>query len=198
MSAPLPRRLPAADRREQILAVAAELFVARGFEAVSMGDLAGALGVSRPTVYSYFASPEALLDALLDLRLQELWARLAPLLGQAGAPTGLFVALFHFLLQERATLALLHSGGGPRFQARRRAFLSELGARIAALRPPLAQRPELLPILTTLLSGLSFDALSAPDLDTDGLAAALDTFVRGGVAALTEEKPSSRELTADG
>lgn len=187
------RRLPAADRREQILAVAEDLFVARGFEAVNMGDLAGALGVSRPTVYSYFASPEAVLEALLEARLHELWARLAPLLAHEGPQAGLFATLFRFLLRERATLLLLHSGGGPRFQARRRAFLAELGARIEPLRrPQLAQVPELLPILTTLLDGLSFDALAAPGLDPERLATVLDTFVRGGLAALTgPEGPSS-------
>ena len=44
---------------------AALLFVERGFEGVSMADIAQALGVSRPTVYTYFPSPESILDALL-------------------------------------------------------------------------------------------------------------------------------------
>ena len=196
MTAPERRRLPSADRRQQILEVAADLFVQRGFEAVGMADLAGALGVSRPTIYSYFTSTEAVLEALLAERLQELWTRLAPLIRPGHPQPQAFDTLFRFLLQERATLALLHSGGGPRFQARRQAFLDELGARIEPQRlPQLSRLPDLLLIATTLLDSLAFSTVSragqpgAPD--PERLARSLDTFVRGGVNALLAELEGS-------
>ncbi len=186
------RRLPSADRRQQILDVASGLFVQRGFEAVGMADLAGALGVSRPTIYSYFTSTEAVLEALLTERLHDLWARLAPLITAGTPQPQTFATLFHFLLRERDTLALLHSGGGPRFQARRQAFLDELGARIEPQRlPSLTRIPDLLLIVTTLLDSLAFSTVSragqphAPD--PERLARTLDTFVRGGVTALLAE-----------
>lgn len=65
------RRLSAENRREQILRSAEALFVERGFEGVSMADIALALGTSRPTVYTYFPSTEAILDALLAERLEQ-------------------------------------------------------------------------------------------------------------------------------
>ncbi|MFC4456226.1 TetR/AcrR family transcriptional regulator [Deinococcus sonorensis] len=195
MTAPASRRrLPSADRRHQILEAAAALFVQRGFEAVSMADIAGALGVSRPTIYSYFASPEAVLDALLEERMQQLWARLAPLLqgssdhGQRPAPQ-LFATVFRFLLEERAELALLRCGGGPSFQTRRTAFLATLAQRIEPQRPASMSRlPHLLLIVTTLLEGMAFTDLTGTPLTGDALASSLDTFIRGGIEALQREQ----------
>jgi AcrR family transcriptional regulator len=52
-------------RREQILAVAAELFARRGFHGVSIADLGAAVGVSGPALYRHFPSKEALLAEML-------------------------------------------------------------------------------------------------------------------------------------
>lgn len=49
------RRLPVQQRREQLIAVALELFAARPPEDVSLDDVAEAAGASRPLVYRYFA-----------------------------------------------------------------------------------------------------------------------------------------------
>lgn len=177
------RRLPSADRRREILHASARLFVERGFEAVTVGDVAAALGISRPAVYSYFPSTGAVLDALLQERLQDLLARLDPLLRRdQAADTDLIGTVFRFLLGERKTLALLHSGGGPTFQARRFAFLRELGARLPLNREmPLGRDPALLLIVTTLLDGLAFRATADPQVDPEALARALTAFAHGGL-----------------
>ncbi|HLX77321.1 MAG TPA: TetR/AcrR family transcriptional regulator [Acidimicrobiales bacterium] len=52
-------------RRDQILEVAARLFVERGFRGTSIDDLGAAVGVSGPAIYRYFPSKEAVLAALL-------------------------------------------------------------------------------------------------------------------------------------
>jgi AcrR family transcriptional regulator len=52
-------------RREQILAVAAELFARHGFHGVSIADLGAAVGVSGPALYRHFPSKEALLAEML-------------------------------------------------------------------------------------------------------------------------------------
>ena len=52
-------------RREQILAVAAQLFAQRGFHGVSIADLGAAVGVSGPALYRHFPGKEALLAELL-------------------------------------------------------------------------------------------------------------------------------------
>jgi AcrR family transcriptional regulator len=54
-----------ASRREQILAVAAELFAQRGFHGVSIADLGAAVGVSGPALYRHFPGKEALLAEML-------------------------------------------------------------------------------------------------------------------------------------
>lgn len=56
---------PASTRRQQIIAVAAELFAERGFRGVSINDIGAALGTSGPALYKHFASKDALLAAML-------------------------------------------------------------------------------------------------------------------------------------
>ena len=53
------------SRREQILAVAAQLFAKHGFHGVSIADLGAAVGVSGPALYRHFPGKEALLAELL-------------------------------------------------------------------------------------------------------------------------------------
>lgn len=63
MAAPTAR--PRTGRREQILAVAAQLFARHGFHGVSIADLGAAVGVSGPALYRHFPSKEALLEEML-------------------------------------------------------------------------------------------------------------------------------------
>lgn len=182
-----PRRLSAEDRREQILEVAARLFVERGFEAVGMADIAAELHISRPTVYSYFASTETMLEAVFEARLERFPERLSPLL-QAEGPVE-FSALFKALLQESDLLLLINSGGGPLFRRRRRAFLQAIEMRLQLQELPvmkvnaLRRQPQLLPILLNLLTGMAYEQLSEGDAqDNDGLAQLLEVFILGGIA----------------
>jgi AcrR family transcriptional regulator len=52
-------------RRQQILSTAADLFAARGFHGVSMGDIGAAVGISGPALYKHFASKEDILGQCL-------------------------------------------------------------------------------------------------------------------------------------
>jgi AcrR family transcriptional regulator len=52
-------------RREQILAVAAELFAEKGFHGVSIAELGAACGFSGPALYRHFRSKDAVLAAML-------------------------------------------------------------------------------------------------------------------------------------
>lgn len=61
MDAPNPTRKD--QRREAILAVAAEVFLEEGYQAASMSSIAARLGGSKATLYSYFDSKEALFAA---------------------------------------------------------------------------------------------------------------------------------------
>ncbi len=60
------------SRRQQILATAAELFAARGFHGVSVGELGAACGVSGPALYRHFASKDAMLAEMLVSISEEL------------------------------------------------------------------------------------------------------------------------------
>jgi len=52
-------------KRRQILDGARRVFLARGFDGTSMGEIAKAAGVSKGTLYVYFDSKEALFEALI-------------------------------------------------------------------------------------------------------------------------------------
>ncbi|TXN31511.1 TetR/AcrR family transcriptional regulator [Lacisediminihabitans profunda] len=54
-----------ADRRDALLAAAARLFAARGFNGVSIEDLGSAVGISGPAVYRHFSGKQSVLAALL-------------------------------------------------------------------------------------------------------------------------------------
>ena len=59
-------RLPAPERREQILDVSVQVFAQRGFHSTSMNDVADAVGVTKPVLYQHFESKQDLYLALLD------------------------------------------------------------------------------------------------------------------------------------
>jgi AcrR family transcriptional regulator len=65
----------AAQRREQLLAVAGERFAELGFHAVSMDAIADAAGVSKPVLYQHFPSKRALFLALVEEAAGELQLR---------------------------------------------------------------------------------------------------------------------------
>ncbi|WP_370329398.1 helix-turn-helix domain-containing protein, partial [Mycolicibacterium hippocampi] len=54
------------ERRERILASAAELIAERGYHAVSMADIGIASGVVGPAIYRHFDSKGDLLAALFE------------------------------------------------------------------------------------------------------------------------------------
>jgi AcrR family transcriptional regulator len=61
-------RFRASERREQILAVAADAFAVAGFRGTSLADVAAKVGVSQPGLLHHFGSKEALILAVLQKR----------------------------------------------------------------------------------------------------------------------------------
>jgi len=51
-------------KQDKVLSVALELFNRYGFKKVSLGEIAEAAGISRPTLYSFFANKGALIERL--------------------------------------------------------------------------------------------------------------------------------------
>jgi AcrR family transcriptional regulator len=64
------------EKRRQILSGAREVFLDRGFDAASMGDIARAAGVSKGTLYVYFQNKEDLFAALVASECTETAERL--------------------------------------------------------------------------------------------------------------------------
>ena len=60
------RRLPRRERRAQLLESALEVFVAQGYHAAAMDDIAERAGVSKPVLYQHFPGKLDLYLALLD------------------------------------------------------------------------------------------------------------------------------------
>src|SRR5262245_13221014 len=67
---------PREQRRLEIQAIAARLFNERGYDAVSIRDLAQAAGVSLGTLYWYMDNKQSLLQAIYDSIFDELYARI--------------------------------------------------------------------------------------------------------------------------
>ncbi len=59
-------RLPRSARRAQLLGAARDVFVAQGYHAAAMDDIADAAGVSKPVLYQHFPGKLDLYLALLD------------------------------------------------------------------------------------------------------------------------------------
>jgi AcrR family transcriptional regulator len=73
-SATHPRgtRLPRLARRRQLLDAAMEVFVARGYHAAAMDEIAERAGVSKPVLYQHFPGKQDLYLALLDESVERL------------------------------------------------------------------------------------------------------------------------------
>jgi AcrR family transcriptional regulator len=90
--------------RERILKAAMELFVAKGFHDTTTREITVAAGISKGLMYNYFASKEAILEGIIDLRTQDISAIIAQcrVAGDAGASIArLITAYCHMLRRDR-------------------------------------------------------------------------------------------------
>ena len=81
-------RLPRPARRRQLLGAAQEVFVAHGYHAAALDEIAERAGVSKPVLYQHFPGKLDLYLALLDESvaaltwlLQEVWPAAAMAIG---------------------------------------------------------------------------------------------------------------------
>mgnify|MGYP004469375951 CR=1 FL=1 len=54
------------DTRQRILDKALELFAAQGYDSVSVGEIAKAVGIKAPSLYNHFAGKQAIFDAIVE------------------------------------------------------------------------------------------------------------------------------------
>src|SRR6202789_4586435 len=80
------RRLTAGQRRQQLIAVALELFARRGYRATTMDDIAEAGGGTKPLVYQHFSSKRALYLELVNSIAQALLLAIRTAVMEAEGP----------------------------------------------------------------------------------------------------------------
>ncbi len=83
----------AAKRRQEIIAVARELFMDRPYEDVSIGDLERATGLTRGPIYYYFESKEEIYATIVVDGLRMIERNIAEMAEQSADPAAFFAAL---------------------------------------------------------------------------------------------------------
>lgn len=88
------RRLPKAEREQQLIDVAEAVFAARGFREASMDEIALRAGVTKPVLYDHFGSKEGLMAACIRRSGAELFRAIATAVEQAEGPAEVLAAGF--------------------------------------------------------------------------------------------------------
>lgn len=111
-------RLPAAERREQLLHTAVEVFAEHGFHATSMNDVAEAAGVTKPVLYQHFSSKRELFIELLADIGAELRETIAKATTDASGPRQQiedgFRAYFRYVDEQTDSFKVLFGSGARR------------------------------------------------------------------------------------
>ena len=119
---PSSRAERAAERRQAIIDAALDEFIARGFAATRLDDVARRAGVAKGTIYLHFKDKESMFEELIRTAI-------VPLLGRLGAPPApggsvrdALEGFAHMFIQEVATtrrgdIVRLIVAEGPRFPA---------------------------------------------------------------------------------
>ncbi len=112
-----PKRLPANERRQQLLDVALRLFAQNGFKATTMDDIADHAGVTKPLLYQHFASKRALYLELVESVAQRMLNAVEEATSQARTPReqveGGFTAYFELVLVHAEAFQLLLGSDSP-------------------------------------------------------------------------------------
>src|SRR5947209_17127327 len=76
------------ERRNQLAAVAAELFRARGYRGVGINDIAAAAGITGPALYRHFPDKQAVLAYVLLSAVRDMEAETTGALSGLASPSG--------------------------------------------------------------------------------------------------------------
>jgi len=194
------------DARRELLAAAADVFVARGFHDASVDEVAERAGYAKGTVYWHFAGKEDLFLALVEERVHRPVREMIELLRSAPGSRDMapeasrrFAAL---LAGQREWLVLEHEhwlravrdpAARERYAARRRELRTALGAALAARMGTLgaggvAVDPErIATVVLALDAGLAQQALIDPGAVPDDLFGDAIALVYRGLVARAAE-----------
>ena len=117
------------ERREHILAVAAEAFALEGYGITSMSTIAARLGGSKATLYKYFSSKEELFQAVMQRKCEAVIGPLEELADASNDPAALLHAFGMIFLSRlcQPDALVIHRtvhGEGQRFPEVARTFFA--------------------------------------------------------------------------
>ncbi|MGH6678976.1 MAG: TetR/AcrR family transcriptional regulator, partial [Bradyrhizobium sp.] len=141
----VPQRRKGRDRVAALMAAAAALFLEKGFDAVTMTEIAEQAGASIGTLYLFFPKKELLAQAIVAECGEDLPARLRALregiadLPAAAIAGALFTTLGEFMSERPVYAALLDLPGDDRWRrSLRMQRRDQIAALFAQAKPPLA------------------------------------------------------------
>lgn len=171
-------RLPRAEREQQTLDAARALFAERGFAAVTMDDVASAVGVTKPLLYTYFGNKDRLYLACMDPAADALERTVLEAVQRADGPVEALRlgvhAFFGFVDRDRDAWRVifdesLPSGTVAAQVLARRERLVGLVAQTLIARLPAGAAPEVQALSTALMGAA--EALGRWWLQTDAMPA---------------------------
>ena len=189
-------RLPAGERRDQILDVAVQVFAKRGYHGTSMNEVAEAAGVTKPVLYQHFDSKQDLYLALLD----DVGNRMSTAITKAtaGATNGKtqtelgFQAYFRWVADDHDAFLLLFATQANRDAAATRAIRKITDDAAAAIAPLIAididpeKQRTLAHGLVGLAEGVSRRLVErGEDFDPDELGRLVANLAWAGLRAIT-------------
>ena len=108
---PRGTRLPRLARRRQLLDAATEVFVARGYHAAAMDEIAERAGVSKPVLYQHFPGKQdlylALLDESVDLLVEAVTGAVRSTNDNRQRVNATFAAYFGYVAEHKGTFKLV-------------------------------------------------------------------------------------------
>jgi AcrR family transcriptional regulator len=183
--------MPTGATHDRILDAANAALVVHGLHKLSLEDVAREAGMSRQTVYRYFANKDALVTAAILREEQALLAEMAEAVGahdelrpalEAAIVAGLTAAREHPLLdrllatEPEVLLPFLTTGGGPVLSAARPVIEQLLTDRLPHVSGPILRR--VADAATRLF--ISY-AINPPDDEIDEVAAGLVDLILHGL-----------------
>jgi len=151
------RVVPRAERERQMLEAATALFTERGFDRVAMDQIAEAVGITKPMLYSYFDSKEGLYVACIELHARPLLETVQGAIRPDDPPEAqlwnALRAFFHFIDDNRREWSAFYVEGAGRGGA--------AAERIDQLRSEIADA------VTVLLRRTAVEAGISPELQTE-------------------------------
>ena len=156
------QRMTAAERREQLITVAREVFAEEGVQGVSVEQLASRASVTKPVIYEHFGGKEGLYAVVIDRSMRELADAVTEFLGDCDGERELLEqavwGLLTFVEEKPAAFRVL-SRDAPSWHTTGSlaSLMSEVARAVESALVPMFNRHEIdptpLPIYTQMLVG---------------------------------------------